>query len=46
MRKAICGLVLAVLIGGTIEFSGNATFNSNFSGLVGGSPVKRPGLGE
>jgi hypothetical protein len=35
-----------VLITGTIQFSGAATFNSNFSGLAGGSPVKRPGLGE
>lgn len=35
-----------ILIAGTIEFKGSATFNSNFAGLAGGSPVKRPGLGE
>ena len=35
-----------ILIGGTLAFQGAATFNSNFTGLAGGSPVKRPGLGE
>lgn len=35
-----------ILIGGTLEFKGAATFNSNFAGLSGGSPIKRPGLGE
>jgi hypothetical protein len=35
-----------ILIGGTLEFKGNATLNSNFTGLSSGSPVKRPGLGE
>jgi hypothetical protein len=35
-----------ILIGGTLEFSNKSSFNSNFSGLATGSPVKRPGLGE
>ena len=35
-----------LLITGTVVFSGNARFNSNFAGLAGGSPIKRPGLGE
>jgi hypothetical protein len=35
-----------ILIGGTLEFKGAATFNTNFAGLAGGSPIKRPGLGE
>jgi hypothetical protein len=35
-----------ILIGGTLEFKGAATFNSNFTGLAGGSPIKAPGLGE
>jgi hypothetical protein len=35
-----------ILIAGTIEFKGAATFNSNFTGLANGSPIKAPGLGE
>jgi hypothetical protein len=35
-----------ILIGGTLLFQGAATFNSNFTGLSGGSPIKAPGLGE
>jgi hypothetical protein len=35
-----------LLIGGTLEFKGAASFNSNFAGLAGGSPIKRPGMGE
>jgi hypothetical protein len=43
---SLAGGNYTVLITGTIAFKGAATFNSNFSGLAGGSPVKRPGLGE
>jgi hypothetical protein len=35
-----------ILIGGTLYFKGAGSFNSNFAGLAGGSPIKRPGLGE
>lgn len=35
-----------ILIGGTLAFKGAATFNSNFTGLASGSPIKTPGLGE
>jgi hypothetical protein len=35
-----------ILIGGTVWFEGTASFNSNFTGLASGSPIKRPGLGE
>lgn len=35
-----------LLIAGTLAFDGAASFASNFTGLSGGSPIKRPGLGE
>jgi hypothetical protein len=35
-----------ILIGGTLAFKGAATFNSNFTGLSGGSPIKTPGFVE
>jgi hypothetical protein len=35
-----------ILIGGTLSFDGEASFASNFTGLSGGSPIKRPGIGE
>jgi hypothetical protein len=43
---SLSGGTYTILIGGTLEFKGNATFNSNFTGLANGSPIKRPGLGE
>jgi hypothetical protein len=35
-----------ILVGGTLWFKGAATFNSDFTSLSGGSPIKRPGIGE
>jgi hypothetical protein len=35
-----------LLITGSVLFQNDARFNSNFTGLAGGSPIKRPGLGE
>jgi hypothetical protein len=43
---SLAGGNYTILIGGTLEFKGSATFNSNFAGLANGSPIKRPGLGE
>jgi hypothetical protein len=42
----VSGGQYTLLITGTVVFSGDARFNSNFAGLAGGSPIKRPGLGE
>jgi hypothetical protein len=43
---SLAGGNYTILIGGTLDFKGSGSFNSNFAGLAGGSPIKRPGLGE
>lgn len=43
---SLSGGTYTILIGGTLEFLGAATFNSNFTGLANGSPIKSAGLGE
>jgi hypothetical protein len=43
---SLSGGTYTILIAATLEFTGNANFNSNFTGLANGSPIKRPGLGE
>jgi hypothetical protein len=43
---SLSGGTYTILIGGTLEFVGAATFNSNFTGLANGSPIKAAGLGE